>query len=631
MGSSEDRREMEQPPAELPAGAMVGGYQVTEKVGQGGMGQVYAASHPLIGKKVAIKILARHCVAIPDLVRRFMEEARAVNKIGHPHIIDIFSFGQLPDGRHFMVMEYLEGKNLAQRLERETIPVPELRRLLRQICEALQAAHQAGIVHRDLKPENIWIVQKGQEPSHIKLLDFGIAKLLGVESERITQTGAAMGTPQFMPPEQCLGRTVDHRADIYSFGIILYLIFTGTLPFNGSTLAEIVYRHTTEPPEPPSRHRPLPADLEKLILDCLAKDPDLRPATAREVASRLDAALTGPAAIATVVVRGEALKLGPLRTPEAAPRPSTYPPPTEAPPPRARPAAAAAVLLAVGTTTLVAGLALSREVPVPPERVLAAAVAAETRLAGAIASRGRTIEPRVAAAARVPQMLAAVKLIGTAGFDDVKATVQDVFEHEEDLAPFLAPPAVSALVAREGTVAAVGPGLVDLGGAELVRRARDTGMASGVLGGRDRVFFAAATTVGAGRGGGGGAEAPVVLVGLPADHAAFQSMAEQTGDAVGLSDGTRLLEAGLVQEPRRALDELIRRPGRGVLLDEGWAGTVVPVDGKLSLLSVFTAPRPARPPVSGVPLTLLGGALLLGGGALLLRSRRRVHQVPQGR
>src|SRR4051812_1951534 len=126
MGSAQDYPEIMASPADLPAGTMVGGDQGTEKIGPGGGGQGYAAQHPLIGKKVAIKILAPHCVAVPDLVRRFIEEARAVNKIGHPHIIDIFSFGQLPDGRHFMVMEYLEGKNLAQRLEQETIPVPEL-------------------------------------------------------------------------------------------------------------------------------------------------------------------------------------------------------------------------------------------------------------------------------------------------------------------------------------------------------------------------------------------------------------------------------------------------------------------------------------------------------------------------
>src|SRR5881394_3109817 len=178
MGSAEDYPAFVPSPAELPAGTMVGGYQVTEKIGQGGMGQVYLAAHPLIGKKVAIKILDAHCVAVPDLVKRFIEEARAVNKIGHPHIIDIFSFGQLPDGRHFMVMEYLEGQNLAQRLEHETIPVPELRRLLRQMCEALEAAHQAGIVHRDLKPENIWIAEPKLAPPYAKLLDFGIAKLL---------------------------------------------------------------------------------------------------------------------------------------------------------------------------------------------------------------------------------------------------------------------------------------------------------------------------------------------------------------------------------------------------------------------------------------------------------------------
>jgi serine/threonine protein kinase len=635
MGTAQDIPEIGLLPSDLPAGTMVGGYQVAEKIGQGGMGQVYSAAHPLIGKKVAIKILAPQCVAVPDLVRRFIEEARAVNKIGHPHIIDIFSFGQLPDGRHFMVMEYLEGKNLAQRLERETIPVPELRRLLVQICEALEAAHGAGIVHRDLKPENIWIVQKPQEESHIKLLDFGIAKLLGAaDTGRITQTGAAMGTPQFMPPEQCLGRPVDHRADIYSFGIILYLVFTGHLPFNGSTLAEIVYRHTTEAPRPPSQHRPLPAELEKLILDCLAKEPDLRPNSAREVADRLDAVLSGPSRTSTVVLSNEVARGARGRTPGR----QDGDPPRWAPPsnarsweqleqavggttarPAARSRTAAALMLAIGIATLAAGLVLSRADRPAPAQLETLATAAETRLGEALASRGRSLEPRVAEAARVPQLVSALQIRKDATFKEWRGTVQDVLSSEDWWGPFRAPPAVSALVTGDG-VASVGPGLGDVAGSDLVKRARANGIASGLLPGQDRVFMAAATLV---DGNDRGPAAPLVVLGTPLDQAAFQALSERTGDAIGLVAGTRLLETAGPEQPRRLLSALAQRPVRARPLDEAgaWLGTMVPVDGKLSLLSVFAAPAPPRPLKTGLVVAALGGLLLVIGAGLLMRSR----------
>jgi serine/threonine protein kinase len=639
MGTAQDIPEIGLPPSDLPAGTMVGGYQVTEKIGQGGMGQVYAASHPLIGKKVAIKILAPQCVAVPDLVRRFIEEARAVNKIGHPHIIDIFSFGQLPDGRHFMVMEYLEGKNLAQRLERETIPVPELRRLLVQICEALEAAHGAGIVHRDLKPENIWIVQKPQEESHIKLLDFGIAKLLSADTGRITQTGAAMGTPQFMPPEQCLGRPVDHRADIYSFGIILYLVFTGHLPFNGSTLAEIVYRHTTEAPRPPSEHRPLPAALEKLILDCLAKEPEMRPRSAREVAERLDAVLSGSSRTSTVVLSNEVARGARGRTPE---RSDSEGPPRWAPPANARsweqleqavsgttaPAGGrpsrtlAGVLLGIGICTLGAGLVLSRADRPPPGQVEALATAAETRLNEAIASGGRALEPRAAEAARVPQLESALKLGNGATLAEVRGTVRDLLNTEDWWAPFRAPPMVSALLSGDGTLASVGPGLAEVVGSDLVKRARSNGIASGLLPGQDRVFYGAATLV---DGNDRGPGAPLVVLGVPLDQAAFQAVADRTGDAIGLAAGTRLLETAGAEQPRRLLGALAQRPGRARPLDDAgaWLGTIVPVDGKLSLLSVFAAPAPPRPLRSGLVVAAIGGLLLVIGAGLLMRSRAR--------
>jgi serine/threonine protein kinase len=287
--------------SELGLGAKVGEYVVDRKIAEGGMGSVYAGHHPVIGKRVAVKVLAEHCAHIPDLIRRFVEEARAVNKIGHPNIIDIFSFGTLADARPFFVMEYLEGANLAVRLEAADLTVSETRRLLRQICSALEAAHRAEIVHRDLKPENIWIAAPTHEDSFAKVLDFGIAKLLDNPQARTTQTGAAMGTPRYMAPEQCMGRAVDRRADIYSFGVILYEIFAGVVPFRSETFGELLYQHMSETPEPPSRHRPMEPELERIILSCLEKDPAKRPETAKELGRLLDLALhDGPGLITQV-------------------------------------------------------------------------------------------------------------------------------------------------------------------------------------------------------------------------------------------------------------------------------------------------------------------------------------------
>jgi serine/threonine protein kinase len=286
---------------DLEPGAKVGEYVVDRKIAEGGMGSVYAGHHPVIGKRVAVKVLAEHCAHIPDLIRRFVEEARAVNKIGHPNIIDIFSFGTLADARPFFVMEYLEGASLAARLEAADLTASETRRLLRQICSALEAAHRAEIVHRDLKPENVWIAAPVHEDSFAKVLDFGIAKLLDNPQARTTQTGAAMGTPRYMAPEQCMGRPVDRRADIYSLGVILYEIFAGVVPFRGESFGELLYQHMSEPPEPPSKHRPIDPELERIILSCLDKDPAKRPQTAKELGRMLDLALhEGPGPIAQV-------------------------------------------------------------------------------------------------------------------------------------------------------------------------------------------------------------------------------------------------------------------------------------------------------------------------------------------
>jgi len=288
--------------SDLVPGTLVGEYRIEQELGRGGMGTVYAARHPVIGKRVAIKVLAGHLCNDPALVRRFVDEARAVNKIGHPNIIDIFAFGQLGEAdrlRHYFVMEYLDGETLAARLARSP-PVPdgELCRLLVQTADALEAAHRERIVHRDLKPENLWIAQPRHGDSFIKVLDFGIAKLLELTDGRsVTGAGTVIGTPHFMAPEQCLGQSVDHRADIYAFGVVLYQAFARKLPFDGRTFAEIVAQKVTVSPQRPSALRALPGALDDLIVACLEKDPANRPQSAAEVGRRLAGALSQTASL----------------------------------------------------------------------------------------------------------------------------------------------------------------------------------------------------------------------------------------------------------------------------------------------------------------------------------------------
>jgi eukaryotic-like serine/threonine-protein kinase len=278
-------------PFELAPGTEVGEYVVGRKLGEGGMGAVYAGQHPVIGKRVAIKVLAPHCSANPELVRRFLDEARAVNLIHHPHIVDIFAFGDLPGQRPYFVMEYLDGESMAEAIERNRLRPDEIRRLLRQICSALVATHQVGIVHRDLKPENIWIARPAHGDSYVKLLDFGIAKLADPTRTNLTQTGAVMGTPLYMSPEQCMGRPVDLRTDIYAMGVLLFRIFTGRHPFVGTVTTELALKHLIEPPPVPSTIQPLPPDVDRLILDCLAKEPERRPADAQILCTRIEQAL----------------------------------------------------------------------------------------------------------------------------------------------------------------------------------------------------------------------------------------------------------------------------------------------------------------------------------------------------
>jgi len=253
------------------------------------MGTVYAGVHPLIGKRVAIKVLNPTLATDVVTLNRFLDEARAVNRIGHPNIVDIFAFGDLGDF-HYFVMELLEGRTLTQEIERQR-PVPHALAfsVLDAVCSALDAAHQHGIVHRDLKPDNIFLVQRSGADVFTKLLDFGIAKLTddrGTDMSK-TKTGVPIGTPFYMSPEQCRGLNVDWRADIYSLGVIMFEMFTGTLPFTGESYIEIMQAHMLQQPRPPQHLVPMPEALGELILRALAKAPAARFQSAAELRAEL--------------------------------------------------------------------------------------------------------------------------------------------------------------------------------------------------------------------------------------------------------------------------------------------------------------------------------------------------------
>ena len=271
-------------PAEkdLARGTRVGEYEVEEVIGRGGFGTVYRAVQPLIGKRVAIKVLSRKYSADGEIVSRFVAEARAVNQIRHRHIIDIFSFGQLSDHRHYYVMEHLDGEPLDRYIaERGAMTVPEALPILRAIARALDAAHAKGIAHRDLKPENIFIARDADGEIYPKLLDFGIAKLMGPDESLAhkTGTGVPIGTPYYMSPEQCRGRDVDHRTDIYSFGVLTYRMLTGAYPFDGDVI-DILHKQIHETPVPPSTHNAaISHEADQAVLWMMQKDPEARPRT----------------------------------------------------------------------------------------------------------------------------------------------------------------------------------------------------------------------------------------------------------------------------------------------------------------------------------------------------------------
>ena len=259
----------------LENGTDVGGYIVDGELGRGGMGIVYSATHPVIGKRVAVKVLKPSLSENPAAVDRFVNEARAVNQIGHPNIVDIFGFGALPDGRSYYLMDLLVGESLRARLKRGALHVREAAQVIDEVASALEAAHGKGFIHRDLKPDNVFLVA---HPGRIdvKLLDFGLAKLMPTAGTRAfrTATGAQLGTPDYMSPEQLRGAdAVDPRTDIYSLGVTALEMLTGRRPrrfsdgvFEGGTAAQILAGVAL-----------LPGDFAQLVAAMVERDPGDRP------------------------------------------------------------------------------------------------------------------------------------------------------------------------------------------------------------------------------------------------------------------------------------------------------------------------------------------------------------------
>ncbi|MBJ6761533.1 serine/threonine protein kinase [Myxococcaceae bacterium JPH2] len=286
---------------------MLGAYQLERLLGEGSMGRVYQARHAKLGRQVALKVLRADHARDSTFVQRFFQEARTVNQINHEHIVEIFDFvDEGSEGRVYCVMELLRGQSLATLLKSEPITLARIQRIAVQVCTALGAAHQVGVVHRDIKPDNLFIIPRGGQADFVKVLDFGVAKLMsahgGVSS---TLDGTIIGTPAYMSPEQAAGLPVDHRADIYAVGNILYELVVGHPPFESTAFGQLVVQIITQaPPALPATlpsGEPLPAEFSALVMRCLAKEPEARPQQLTEVTTALlllrpvfdDAALDG--------------------------------------------------------------------------------------------------------------------------------------------------------------------------------------------------------------------------------------------------------------------------------------------------------------------------------------------------
>jgi tRNA A-37 threonylcarbamoyl transferase component Bud32 len=277
-------------PDVLVPGAKAGPWIVERELGRGGMGAVYAVVHEEIGKRAALKVVHKRLLLSGFNGDRMLLEAKVVNQVGHPHIVDIFETGKLADDRPYIVMERLDGQSLSARADEGKLLPDLVIAILLQVCDALVAAHAAGVIHRDLKLDNVFLVDNLEDPAtpKVKLLDWGIAKLIHHDVKH-TVEGQLVGTPQYLSPEQARGLNVTPQTDVYSLGVMAYELFLEQLPFEAETAAEVMAMHLRVPPPPPAELWPdVPVALENLLLAMLAKQADQRP-TMQEVGRRLEA------------------------------------------------------------------------------------------------------------------------------------------------------------------------------------------------------------------------------------------------------------------------------------------------------------------------------------------------------
>ena len=280
------------PPEERLCGrTLAGKYRIEGFLSQGGMGAVYRATHVMLGKPVALKLIRPEIVTSAEVVRRFQREARAASLLTHPNIVTIHDLGQAEDGTLYLAMELCAGMSLKDLMVAEGPLTPRRSaRLCRAIAGALALAHKNRIVHRDLKPQNVMITPDAEGHETPKLLDFGIAKAVETDGATLTSTGMVLGTPRYLSPEQANGVSVDGRSDLYSLGIVFYEMLVGRVPFDDPSIPSLLVKHMAEPPRPPSALRPgVPPAIESIVLRLLEKDPARRFQSAEDLSAALAA------------------------------------------------------------------------------------------------------------------------------------------------------------------------------------------------------------------------------------------------------------------------------------------------------------------------------------------------------